>query len=212
MKSTMDTANYDVSARGYLRRARCLLEDGSVDRLFYSAFELRAGLEARASEYLAEWEHIPSTSKKAWQIGVLDKAAQRAFAGNKTVADLKFSKDGVSVRFLYTPVRPAGRDAVARLNNYLHAQKKHRNGDEIWWSKFRETLAKAERELAFSVSGTLLGPALIGKNRQAKLMSEVLDSGPPALTPETGQNFDVAVKYHPAVGFEFPSDAYVWRE
>jgi hypothetical protein len=46
------TDDYGISSRDYLARARGELVSGRPERLFYAAFELRAGIEQRLHEYL----------------------------------------------------------------------------------------------------------------------------------------------------------------
>lgn len=205
------TEMYDVSARAYLKRARTLLATENPSAMFHAAFELRAGLEARIGEYLEVWDHVSPAAKKAWQIGLLDRHAKDAFSGNSTVADFTFSGPDFRARFLYTPVRAGGRQAAGNLNNYLHAQKKWRDMQDLWWRNFADVLAKAEAELAFAVSGTLLGPVLIKQGRLADMKCEVLEGQPMPLKPEIGAQLNFEVAYHPAKGFEMPSDAYLWR-
>ena len=43
---------YGINAESYLSRARKQLDEGTQNGLFYSAFELRCGVETRLHEYL----------------------------------------------------------------------------------------------------------------------------------------------------------------
>ncbi len=184
----MNRIEYDVSARGYLNRARSLLAQGGEANKFYAAFELRAGLERRISEHLGEWDHVPNRAKRSWKIGDLDQAARKAFHNHAHVADLTFSAGESRVRFLYTPVRSEGRKAAETLNQYLHAQKANRSLDQKWWLSFRDALQLAEEELRFAVTGTLLGPAMLGKTNQVQMMSEIVGDAPPAVLADGRQS------------------------
>lgn len=202
---------YDVSARAYLRRARELMHAGSPAAKFHAAFELRAGLEARIAEYLAVWDHVSAAAKKEWRIKSLDHQAKKAFSNNSSVGDFTFFINDVSARLLYTPVRAGGRQAVSRLGYYLHAQRQTRDLNDPWWTDFSALLVEAEAELAFAVSGTLLGPVLGSQGNLADVRSEVLEDQPLPFRFEPGANFIVKVDYHPASDFEIPPDAYAWR-
>ena len=52
----MEHSQYKITSRDYLSRARICLDEGSNRFLFYAAFELRCGIEARMREYLEVWE------------------------------------------------------------------------------------------------------------------------------------------------------------
>lgn len=59
---------YTVTAACYLDRARAELASDDPARLFYAAFELRAGIEARLKEYLEHALDVPKKQKREWAI------------------------------------------------------------------------------------------------------------------------------------------------
>lgn len=159
----MNTA-YDCSARGYLRRARQLAMKGDFDSLFYAAFELRCGIEARMREYLEVADDICEKKKQGWEIPKLAKNLEKAFmAGDKTV-EVTFSASNKECRLFYTPVTARLRSQGERLNDYRHAMKGPRKADDPWWRVLRTLLEATCEELALATKGTLLGPPLLHPN------------------------------------------------
>lgn len=157
---------YDISSRGYLHRARGLLDDGRVESLFYAAFELRCGIEARLHEYLDAQAHIAEQERNGWRVEKLSAGLKRAFQGEAGVVELRVidrDTEGELLVLYYTPVDPALRSASQALDVLLHAARKGREEDDPWWGKKREQLENTFARLEEANKGTLLGPPLMHK-------------------------------------------------
>ena len=99
--------SYGINARDYLRRARERVDEQSQESLFYAAFELRAGIEARLRQYLQTEKDRQKRRKRGWTVSKLGKESERAFRTGDairqlTVTDLESST--ICFRALYTPV------------------------------------------------------------------------------------------------------------
>jgi len=67
---------YGFASDAYLQRARSQLDSGTCEGLFYAAYELRCGIEARMREYLDGHDHISKGQKEEWKLGKLNKAVE----------------------------------------------------------------------------------------------------------------------------------------
>lgn len=159
---------YGISARDYLERARLRLDENTSEALFYAAFELRCGVEARMLEYLEVQQHISKKKRQGWQVAKLARNIEDAFRiGDKSAVLKIIDRNDESERFeaRYTPVRSGLRKDVEKLGNYLHSAKKYHEDNSKHWSDFRIILESVASELAFSTSGSLLGPVLKKGNK-----------------------------------------------
>ena len=132
---------YNISARDYLSRALVLLETTEPHSLFYAAFELRCGIEARMKEYLAEWEHISKKNKNGWAISKLHRDLEKEFKlGDKVVrwAVHDKSSDVLTAVFYHTPVTNKLKCEGEKLGNFLHSAKIFRGSQDDWWGEFRK--------------------------------------------------------------------------
>src|SRR5271165_6848988 len=159
----MADATYKCGSRDYLERARSLLEQNTQQALFYAAFELRCGIEARLQEYLAVQEHLSKKRKDGWRINELGKNLKRAFDDGDKIIELGFSnnKSGETVACYYTPVKASLKKSGQQLGNFLHPMKKFKSIDDVWWKHFRELLLSTYQGLKLATTGTLLGPPLL---------------------------------------------------
>lgn len=158
--------NYGISSRDYLERAKQCLAQGGNDYLFYAAFEIRCGVEARLQEYLEVQTHISKKKREGWQVAKLENNIEHAFqCGDKGVV-LKIY-DNVEIKFeaRYTPVKKPLRLRAKRLGNYLHNAKEYYDSEDVFWSWFRDYLLEAIEELEHANSGRLLGPLLLHPNK-----------------------------------------------
>lgn len=209
--------SYPTSSRDYVRRAEERLADDKYESLFYAAFELRCGIEARMQEYMENWSHISEKKKQGWKIAKLGKDLEKAFkTGNKVVRWAVSEKDSrkLIVCFYHTPVTTRLRKKGERLGEYLHAMKKWRHDDDPWWDDLRFHLNEVAAELRIANTGTLLGPPMMQKDTaQVQMNMEV----PPGvdLDSVTSQmmerNFTVNVSYLQALPGTLETEAVVWR-
>lgn len=156
---------YEVRATDYLARAKALLDSCDESALFYAAFELRCGIEARLKEYFDAQAETTQKRRAGWQIDKLAKQVESVFelGSNRgyrmTVFDAATNACISSV--MYTPVTPQLQKLGERLGDYLHSQNTSRIKEQIFWSKLKQLLALTTEELTFACSGTLKAPPLV---------------------------------------------------
>ena len=166
---------YGITATDYLARARARLDDGNIESIFYAAFELRCGVEARMQEYLDVQMHISKRKKKGWQLANLGRNIEEAFrlGDKKAILTIKDKDSNATIgKYEYTPVKRALRNKVEKLGNILHSAKKYHDPTSDYWDKQRKDLEHIYRELQEACSGKLLGPVLLHpnkKNAEAKI-------------------------------------------
>ncbi len=197
----MSDANYKCASRDYLARARTLLDQNSQEALFYAAFELRCGIEARLQEYLEVQEHLSEKRKQGWRIAELSKNLKRAFDDrDKIIAIRNTHKKSVETATLYyTPVRASLKKYGQQIGNYLHPMKKFKLSGDVWWKGFRALLESAFQGLKTATTGTLLGPPLLSPDNKSKFNIELghqekIDDFIMSLG-RLGEEFNVSVKY-----------------
>lgn len=162
---------YGIAARDYLKRAQSRLGESALESLFYAAFELRCGIEARMQEYLEVWDHIAKKKKQGWRIAELGQNIEKSFRVGDAVIRWAVH-DGHSSELIaclyYTPVTKGLRKRGEKIGNYMHSMKRYRATDDNWWMTFREELLQAAAELRTATMGTLLGPPLKKKGSLPK--------------------------------------------
>lgn len=194
--------DYSSSARAYLARARKKLSLGTKEALFYAAFEIRCGVEARLQEYLEPHEHIPESRRTDWRVGKLHRTANEAFQLGDQVSrlDIVFeTRSDHPFTFYYTPVTSRLKAIVERLGNYLHAAQGPR--EKGFWDQVRDELAEAIQLLEDATTGTLLGPVLLSsESGNAVMPMELLPDIAGALPPIDelrGSDMVVNIRYFP---------------
>ena len=158
--------SYKITSRDYLERAKDCLSEDDVKYLFYAAFEIRCGVEARMQEYLEVQKHVSKKKKQGWQIAKLARNIEEAFRiGEKTAVIQMRNKNTneIEMEVKYTPVKASLRKHAEQLGDYLHSAKKHYPAEHEYWSKFKSKLLVCVEELQYANSGRLLGPLLMHK-------------------------------------------------
>ena len=175
MLRCMPDANYKCGSRDYLARERKLLDENSQQALFYAAFELRCGIEARLQEYLEVQEHLSEKRKQGWRIAELSKNLKRAFDDGDKIIEIGISdnKSSETATLYYTPVRASLKKNGQQLGNYLHPMKKYKLAGDVWWKHFCELLESTYQELKAATTGTLLGPPLLSPDNKSKFNIEL---------------------------------------
>src|SRR3989442_12831616 len=134
------TQSLHTSSKAFLARARQRVAEAAPERLFYAAFDLRWGIEARLHEYHDAAEEVATLSKLGWHVSGLEKGINRAYKLGDRIASLEIqapTTNEVRERFLYTPVSKRTRQIAERLGDYLHYTKRVRPHDEAWFNGFR---------------------------------------------------------------------------
>jgi hypothetical protein len=169
--------DYKITSRDYLRRAKECLNREDERYLFYAAFEIRCGVEARMNEYLEAQEHVSKKKKQGWHVATLARNIERAFRTGERAAVVKIvNRETGKLEFdiKYTPVKASLRKKVEKLGNYMHSAKKYYEPGHGYWKKFRRELEDAAIELEWATSGRLLGPLLKRRNSsEIKMMMEL---------------------------------------
>lgn len=163
-------SSYSTKSIGYLARAREMLDVRDNQSLFYAAFELRCGIEARLKEYFDAQAETTKKKRKGWEIDKLAKQVEDVFQiGNRHLDIVIFdayTKETIASA-KYTAVTPELQKMGQRLGDYLHSQDQNKINDPEYWKKMKGLLEMTYQELGFATSGTLLAPPLVyqsGKN------------------------------------------------
>ena len=154
---------YHVSARAYLQRARAQLDATTPEGLFYAAFELRAGIQARMQEYLHAQKSIAEHKRDDWRLGKLGRTLENVFQIGDRIAEVAVydPQAGEFIATLYyTPVTSELQRNGERLGELLHAMQQFRRDDDAWWQSTRDFLERICCQLATACAGTLLAPLL----------------------------------------------------
>jgi hypothetical protein len=195
--------NYNVMSKDYLQRARSLLDQSDIGALFYAAFELRCGIEARLQEYLEAQQHISQKKKEGWRIARLGKNIEHAFRLGDKVVEIAVVNEKTSDTILvlyYTPVTKKLRKMGGKLGDYLHAQKKYFAPEDDYWKQMRIFLESAYIELEKANKGNLLGPPILHKKTgkvDMTLEADTEEEGAMLLKflPSIGERSIIRVKY-----------------
>jgi hypothetical protein len=158
--------SYGISSTAHLRRALGQLADGSQASLFYAAFELRCGIEARLQDYLDAQRQTSKWKKQGWKIVAAAKELERTFRVGVKIVEAGVLDESGQMRFAlyYTPVGRQLRDSGAKLGNVLHALRKPHDDEDEWWTDTRRWLQQIAGDLAVANQGTLLGPVVRSPN------------------------------------------------
>ena len=204
---------YLVGAREYLGRARARVADEIPESVFYAAFELRCGIEARLQEHLAAWDHVGEKEKRQWQVKNLSKAAQKAFSGNESIVQIDVRNRSIrETSLFFTPVSRELVQIAGELGRLLHAQYSTKDMDGDWWNTARAVVSDGLAWLKVATSGTLLGPPLSAESRTFNMNTEIIPYRVLNLTEfGVGTEFEMDVAIHDNVkDFVFPPNSYVW--
>jgi hypothetical protein len=153
--------DYQVSPRGYLRRCRDQLLDGSKASLFYAALELRNCVEARLAEYLEHYE-LHTAEIQAFKIGYNAKAVDKMFDSKQIVHARITTRSGDVLDQYHTPV-PAELESYCKrhVDDLRHCQAVYRKPDDPWWNETREQLVAAYRLAWVACRGEMPVPPLV---------------------------------------------------
>lgn len=175
----MEAGDFFRGSVNHLSRAKALYTQGKLkpEYYFYSALELRFGIESRLREYLQHQEHVAEKKKRGWQIAALGRDVEQAFYGCVQEVRIDVWSGGYPmIRCKYTPVTPELRSIGERLGNYLHAPKKDDLRQLEQWRDFESMLDQGVSLLDYACSGNLLGVPLVQSgNKRGSLNLSVPD-------------------------------------
>lgn len=154
-------------------KERIQLDRQSYEGLFYAAFELRCGIEARIKEYIEGHSHIPTKRKKEWRLSNLNKTILKYFGDTDRVTQvvIHLPKPPLEkVVYYYTPVTPELIGIGQKLGDLLHVQAQNHSPEDEFWKTTKDMLENAYKLLEISNKGTLMGPPLGNKKRKSAMM------------------------------------------
>ena len=169
--------SFGIHASHYLARAETRLQEIAPQALFYAAFELRCGFEARMSQYLAAQAAVSKKKKKGYQIAKLAKNIEAVFkSGEKYVRlTVEDSAGVVAVELWYSPVTAALRKHAEWCGDLLHAQQRYRKPNDRWWDMVRHRLREMSELLSLAMRGELLGVPLMNPTGAVEFAIEYLE-------------------------------------
>jgi 3-hydroxy-3-methylglutaryl CoA synthase len=154
--------SYDATSFGYLRRARRRLAEGTDEALFYAAFELRCGIEAKLQDHLKASQEVAKHKRKGWKINQASREIEKAFKTGDKVVEYRIFTDDEKFLFclFHTPVTRQIQKAAKRLGELLHFLSVDTTENKQWWKRTRSFLNETADGLAFINRGTISGPIL----------------------------------------------------
>ena len=211
---------YAVDLYHHLRRARKLLDSGENESLFYTAFELRCGVESRIQEYLEAREDISKKKKRGWKVAAAGRELDKAFKDGLQIVEVVIYSlaTGDAAPFFHTPVIPKLRTAIGRLGDLLHAQPETIAGDSPWWEDTRCFLESTFEMAADLARGTLLGPLLQSPSGKISLQAYFHKENPISavfkdMSPfSKGSQMQVKVDYHDQMPERAAPFLNIWQE
>jgi hypothetical protein len=158
---------YDISARGYLARAKKCLSQSDPSSLFYAAFELRCCIEARQDSYVQAQEKYIKSLPRAYKIGHQAKALRKVFKDD-TIAEMTFQfGDIADIILYYTPVPSDLHNAAEKLGDLLHVLQDRHLPDDPWWDATKQRLIELYRGAWAACQGELVCPPLLDRKGNA---------------------------------------------
>ncbi len=154
---------FGFKASDYLQRAKTRLAENTNESLFYAAFELRCGIEARLKEYFDAQAETTKKKREGWKISKLAKQVESTFKSRERVILLVVfdaeTKELIS-EALYTPVTKMLQKLGEQLGEFLHAPDKQKYKNLKWLEDLKLKTTAASKELEIAVSGKLMAPPL----------------------------------------------------
>ena len=151
---------YDTSSRAYMTRAKLNFDSGSNESLFYAAFELRCGVEARLKEYVVKTQDRVSLRKTPWEIKKLATILAKAsdIHDKRYIFAFVHPKTKERHDVIYNPVSSKLRKIAQTLGDFLHCVDQNRVLKPLFFSEFRQLVKQGIEELVLATSGTLIAP------------------------------------------------------
>ncbi len=161
--------DYRTSSRDYLFRAKSFFNvAGPPEHLFYAAYELRCGIEARLKEYLDVQKEIPKKLKNGWRIAHLGRGVKKYIPDSEHILRfyVKAESTNSSAVLLYTPVSKLLQAYGGQLGELLHYVSGKEAKSESWWNNAKTLIGETYVELFKANIGVLLGPPLVKNDGQ----------------------------------------------
>lgn len=150
-----------AAAASYVSRAQKLRKSNDKASLFYAAFELRCGIEARLQEHAAVAHGVTKSQADQWEIKKLARTLDQAFGfGDSMLIVFLSMEDGRNCQFMYAPVSGRLQEIGKRCGDYLHALRPERLESEGFWTEFRAMVTEGCGLLEFACSSEILRPTI----------------------------------------------------
>ncbi len=161
-------SDYDVTARGYLKRCADRLRESDPASLFYAAGELRCCVEAKLVQYFEHYQPYRNRRVQQFRIGENAKLVQKIIAGEVIAKITMLVDDQMPLTLYHTPVPKRLENYCKKeVDNLRHAQTLYRSADDPWWGKTRSELLDAYRLAWVACKGDLpLPPLWQGKSKK----------------------------------------------
>ena len=134
---------YGTHSRDYLARARQQLDKAPLECLFYAAFELRCGIEARVQQYEEALANIAKIKRAGWRIPEVARNIEKVFWTGDKIARVNVcdaTTESVRCSFYYTPVNKNLRAMAGQIGNLLHFPQEYRARENPWWNEITNFL------------------------------------------------------------------------
>lgn len=151
---------YGERSKDYLARAKKELKADETARLFYSAFELRAGIEARLHEYRGAIQNAKHDN--TWQVRVLKRRIEDVVEKHEKPVVVYFHhpETGERLPIRYIPVSDELKSIAERLGEYLHCLHPSKLRSQSFLPELRNLVERGIVLLSEAVSGELLSPPM----------------------------------------------------
>jgi len=151
---------YGVRSVDYLARAKRESKADDPARLFYSAFELRAGIEARLHEYRGAIQD--ARRDNTWQVRVLKRHIEDVVEKHEKPVTIYFHDPETCERLpvRYIPVSDELKSIAERLGDYLHCLHPSKLRRQGFLAEVRDLVERGIALLSEAVSGELLSPPM----------------------------------------------------
>jgi hypothetical protein len=152
--------NYSVRSKDYLARAQQERSANDTARLFYSALELRAGVEARLHEYRDAIRNAKRDN--TWQVRVLKRDIEDVVEKHEKPVTIHFHdpETGGRLPLCYVPVSDELRSIAERLGDYLHCLPTIKVRRPGFLTELKALVDRGIALLSEAVSGDLLSPPM----------------------------------------------------
>lgn len=171
---------YGTHSRDYLMRARQQLDAGSLESLFYAAFELRCGIEARLQQYEEALANIAKIKRAGWRIPKVAKNIEKIFRTGDKIARVNIcdlTTERVRHSLYYTPVNKDLRAMAGQISKLLHFPREYKAPENPWWNEIRDYLELVYKELSKANKGTLLSVPLLNPETRSVHFETELGQG-----------------------------------
>jgi hypothetical protein len=187
---------YTVRASDYLARAQQERRAKNPARLFYSALELRCGVEARLHEYR---DAIRKKKRdNVWRVRFLKREVESLvdkFEKPVTIR-LQIPETGEHLPMRYVPVSDELKSIAQRLGDYLHCVGVEKVQQKGFWTQFSSMVDRGITLLSDAASGDLLAPPM-WQNKGKRVIFAFDQGNMPSFFTEGAQvEFNVTLRVH----------------